>query len=248
MLDQRRILAETPLESFYYFDSLASTNDKAKSLSDIKLPSLIVAGEQTAGRGQRSNHWWSDRGSLTASWVFDSSREIPTSLLALATGVATANAIACIDESLKIRTKWPNDVYLDNAKVAGILVESGNGRLIVGVGINTNTDIDKAPPQVQQRATSLSSKLNRCIDHEFVIISLSNALHLEMNRLATAPKILLAHFQALSIFQVDSTLSLVTRDGKSHQGKFAGFGSHGELLLNMDSKTHKFFSATIEEF
>ena len=224
VFDEQGILSDTPLHSIFCFDSLASTNDTAKSLTNVDLPSLVIARQQTAGRGQQSNRWWSDRGSITASWIFGFGEELPPGLFALAAGVAVADAIDSIDEKLAPKTKWPNDIILNGAKVAGILVETqieSGFRIITGIGINANCEIADAPKDISERATSLKCALGCKIDPQSLIISLTNAIDNALRSLKIDPQRILTQFQAKSIIKTGSELSLVTRDGNTHRGKFA---------------------------
>ena len=111
-------------------DSVTSTQEVARGLS---VGSIVVADHQTAGRGRMERHWDAPPGTaLLASFVLDSH-----SLLSLAAGVAAAEA--CGPE---VRLKWPNDLLLRGRKLGGILVEVGDGKAVVGIGIN----LTSAPP------------------------------------------------------------------------------------------------------
>src|SRR5207244_4946287 len=104
--------------------STPSTQDVARGLP---VGSVVVADQQTSGRGRLGRRWEAPPGSgLLASFV------LPVHPLAsLAAGVAAARA--CGDS---VRLKWPNDLLVDGRKLAGILVEVASERALVGVGIN----------------------------------------------------------------------------------------------------------------
>jgi BirA family transcriptional regulator, biotin operon repressor / biotin---[acetyl-CoA-carboxylase] ligase len=110
--------------------STPSTQDVARNLPE---GSVVVADEQTSGRGRLDRRWDAPAGSaLLASFVLPARR-----LASLAAGVAAA--AACGDQ---VRLKWPNDLLLAGVKLAGILVERRGERCIVGIGIN----LTWAPP------------------------------------------------------------------------------------------------------
>lgn len=113
----------------YHFDCLKSTNDTARSYPPN---SVIVAAEQTAGRGRLGRVWQSKRGNLFLSAVVpDYGPQTP--LLAFVTGLAVSDALA----DFGVRLKWPNDVLLNGGKVCGILLErTEENRIIVGIGVN----------------------------------------------------------------------------------------------------------------
>ncbi len=95
--------------------------DCQQPLGSELLPRLYLADEQTAGRGRHGRSWHSGAGSLTFSlltqWRLPTER--PSNLLSIAVGVAIARAIEFACAPLRTRLKWPNDVYVDQGKVAG---------------------------------------------------------------------------------------------------------------------------------
>ena len=108
----------------------ASTQDAAR---DFPEGTVVVADQQTAGRGRLGRRWETPPGSaLLASFVLPA-----RALASLAAGVAAAEA--CGE---RVRLKWPNDLLLDGRKLAGILVERRGERCLVGIGIN----LSWAPP------------------------------------------------------------------------------------------------------
>lgn len=251
--DEQKILAQTHLESFHFYQSLASTNDTARALADdTAVPALVIAAEQFAGRGQNSNRWWSGPGSLTCSWITNTNQEVASNLSALAAAVAASNAIRSIDAALKPTAKWPNDIYLGQSKVAGILVETilvkGTRKMIVGIGVNTNCSIKDAPPELRSKATSVCDHLDRKIDQDRFLISLINEFHAQFTRLENDSASILDDFRSISMFRPDQKISWSTAGKRKETGKFAGIGSHGELLVRLNAQTHKIISATIEEF
>jgi len=116
-----------------YFEELPSTNDYLKSVPFE--PFLgVVALSQTAGRGRRGKSWLSERGKgLYFSLLFPPLKENLT-LAGLAFGYATYLTLKELSPDFYL--KWPNDVYINGKKVAGVLPEILKDRLIVGVGIN----------------------------------------------------------------------------------------------------------------
>ena len=182
-LDADEIRASTFVRRVEIHETLGSTNDRAAELArdaDIKLPALVAARHQTAGRGRGSNTWWSDDGALTFSIILD-----PTAFgisaanwpqLSLATAVAICNALAFelnpksgrslsaaaeSPKSVDLAIKWPNDIMLDDRKLCGILIESPGGlapakdRLVLGIGININNSLRAAPRELASYAISL---------------------------------------------------------------------------------------------
>jgi len=117
---------------------LASTPSTQEVARGLPLGSAVVADHQTAGRGRLGRTWEAPPGTaLLASFVLPA-----RPLASLAAGVAAAHA--CGPAS---RLKWPNDVLLGGAKLAGLLAELHGDRVIVGIGIN----LSWAPAPIETR-------------------------------------------------------------------------------------------------
>ena len=115
-----------------------STNADLLASPDWPEGRWLVAERQTAGRGRLSRDWRSPAGNLHASTVVAlRPGDPPATGLALLTGVALAEALALfLPAGAPLMLKWPNDVLLDGAKCAGILLERASERVVVGVGAN----------------------------------------------------------------------------------------------------------------
>jgi BirA family biotin operon repressor/biotin-[acetyl-CoA-carboxylase] ligase len=159
----------------HFFERIGSTNDVALGVGTEG--TLVVAAEQTAGRGRRGHSWFSPPGSgLYVSLVLAPSRaaadpQRATRLLTLAVGVGLAEGIA-VATGLHSDLKWPNDVYVGRRKLAGILAEaSASGASIetvtVGYGINIRTTA--YPPELGDRATSIETELGRRVESADVL-------------------------------------------------------------------------------
>jgi BirA family transcriptional regulator, biotin operon repressor / biotin---[acetyl-CoA-carboxylase] ligase len=106
---------------------LASTPSTQEVARDLPVGSVVVTDHQSAGRGRLRRTWDTPSGTaLLASFVMPA-----RSLASLAAGVAAAHACGP-----RARLKWPNDVLLDGAKLAGILAELHGDRVVIGIGIN----------------------------------------------------------------------------------------------------------------
>lgn len=132
-----------------------STNDEIRLLADAGTSEglILLAENQTAGRGRRGAAWFSPPGESLAFSILLRPEEPKAwwPRLALATGLAVAEALESF--GLEAGIKWPNDIWIRQRKVAGILVESGKDFVIIGIGLNVNTLV--FPPEVADIATSL---------------------------------------------------------------------------------------------
>ena len=136
---------------------------------------MILADRQTAGRGRGSNRWWTGDGSLAFTLLVDTDpwglprERVP--LTALVAGIALVEAVAPRLPAHSVGLHWPNDVYVDNRKLAGILVEvPAPNRLVVGVGVNTNCRIDDAPSELRVRVATLLDLIGKRQDHTALLV------------------------------------------------------------------------------
>ena len=162
MLELEKIRKNSFIAAVEHYAEINSTNDRALAAAreaNTRLPLLIVADEQTAGRGRGSNRWWTGPGSLAFSLLIECvGRDArapacagpPDSLIPLAVGVALVEAIAPLVTGHEIGIHWPNDVMLDGRKLAGVLVEGlPGGKSVIGIGVNTNNTTADAPADVR---------------------------------------------------------------------------------------------------
>ncbi|QDU54805.1 biotin--[acetyl-CoA-carboxylase] ligase [Aeoliella mucimassa] len=160
-LELARITQDTWIDRVHFFDQIDSTNNAAlahAAKSTNPLAELFVTDQQSAGRGRGSNRWWSGEGSLTWS-VLTPPLECSLSVLpqvSLTMGLAIISAVEQFIAG-DVTLKWPNDVFLNEAKVSGILIELAGTtkRLVVGVGLNVNNTTRDAPEELRRTATSM---------------------------------------------------------------------------------------------
>ncbi len=124
---------------------------------------VVFTRQQTAGRGQHGRTWHAPPGVLTASFVMDGIPGSQLSGLSLAAGLAVIYAVEDLLPNLKdiLRLKWPNDVWLKERKLAGILCEAatdgkGSSRAIVGIGLNHRADFTQSEFDPKAIANAIS--------------------------------------------------------------------------------------------
>lgn len=149
------------------FDKLDSTNQQAKKLAleGASNGTVVIAEEQTAGKGRRGKMWVSPPG--TGIWMSVVLRPsvMPenASMLTLVAGLAVCKAVREIT-NLEASIKWPNDIVVNGKKICGLLTEMNSeidfiNFVVVGIGINVN--IEKFPPELDNIATSLMIEGNQ---------------------------------------------------------------------------------------
>ncbi|HHW01518.1 MAG TPA: biotin--[acetyl-CoA-carboxylase] ligase [Thermoanaerobacterales bacterium] len=157
-------------DRIYYYSTIGSTNSEAKRIAQEGAPhgTLIIAEEQTKGKGRMGRSWTSPRG--TGIWIsiIMKPQMMPSEApkLTILTAVAVAEAI---NEETNINAviKWPNDILIQGKKVCGILTEMSAeldivNYVVIGVGINVNNDT--FPEEVKDRAISLKIAKGKTVD------------------------------------------------------------------------------------
>jgi BirA family transcriptional regulator, biotin operon repressor / biotin---[acetyl-CoA-carboxylase] ligase len=142
-----------------HFRLTDSTNERAKALAMAAAPGglVVTAEEQTAGRGRRGNAWFAPPGScLLYSALVRPFAPDRSHLLPLAAPIAVCEAAESI-APVRCQVKWPNDIWNDERKISGVLVEArpDEGWAVVGVGLNVAIAEDEFPPELRDTATSL---------------------------------------------------------------------------------------------
>ena len=256
-VDRDRLLSDTFVVTVEHHDVLGSTNDRAKSLAreiGVELPALVLADQQTAGRGRGANRWWTGPGSLaftllvnTSNW--DVSRErMP--LVALVAGIALVESVTLRLDELHLQPRlglhWPNDVYLGNRKLAGILVEVlPENRLVVGVGVNTNCRLVDAPVEIRGRVATMLDATGEVQDHMVLLVDWLRGWEKWIAVLLSHPAKIGRRADALCL-QRGQTLRI--RAGRAvDEGRCLGIASDGALRLETASGIREFRSGTIAQ-
>ena len=142
---------------FLKFDEIDSTNNYMKeNFSKFENYDIVAAKNQTSGRGRRGNTWSSSEGMALFSFLLKTENKLDIleyTKLPLIAGISTLVALKKIKDGA-YNFKWTNDVFLDNKKLCGILIEKVEENFIIGIGINVRNII---PDELQKIAISMNS-------------------------------------------------------------------------------------------
>ncbi|MDX6643622.1 MAG: BirA family transcriptional regulator, partial [Solirubrobacteraceae bacterium] len=127
----------------------ASTQELARELPE---GGVAACDEQTAGRGRRGRSWLSPPGTGLLFSLALEPRTPPDRLAAFSLVAAEATCVVCDPRAM---VRWPNDVMIEGRKVAGVLPELRDGKLVLGVGVNAGMDETQLPADARVPATSL---------------------------------------------------------------------------------------------
>lgn len=124
----------------YKFDEIDSTNKFLREKEDLQDGDLAIAKIQSAGRGRRGNKWVSEEGAALFSFAVKYDALLPEKeymKLSLVMGYSLLKTLKEI-ELLNYKFKWTNDIYIDDRKLSGILIERVGDLFIIGIGVNIN--------------------------------------------------------------------------------------------------------------
>ena len=237
-----------------FLPEVDSTNRQAREqcLRGAKEGAVILAESQSEGKGRLGRQWQSPAGvNLHASIILRPS--IPASSaphIPLLAGVAAANALARACE-LDARIKWPNDIFINGRKVAGVLseMEAEGSRIrfiILGVGVNVNWGKEDIPPELREIATSVrveaGKEFSRAkvaaeffeeLEREYALFlkeGFSSMLREEWNRLSW----------------VNQKWVTITVMDKKFEGQVLGLDTDGALLLmDREEKIQRFIAGDV---
>jgi len=251
-LDTVRLAASPVLAYHEHHATLGSTQDRAHELARSapagQLPALVVADEQTAGRGRGANRWWTGQGSLALSLAFDPAGwDLPTTPLperSLAVGVAIVDTLAALLDDATLGLHWPNDVFVQGKKIAGILIDVlPGGRHVVGIGLNVNNPLADAPDDVRARATSLCDLVGHPLDRTDVLLSLLTNLERAVRQSAAEPHEFGARFNTLC--RQHGRPLTIEIGGARTTGTCAGIAPDGALILETEAGWQRFYSGVL---
>ena len=228
-----------------HFKSIASTNGWAlENPEQCGHGDLIVADDQTDGRGRLDRKWSSLPGkSITLSVVIDSSH-LPSLAQEHYTQIA-ALAIRRLLSQLQVnaKLKWPNDVMTENGKICGILAEHiADTRIVVGIGINATID----PSEVDCNApcTSIHAETKSMPESDAITLQLKDQLERAFTDCAsTGMTDMRAEWKACD-YLANKEITIKTPTG-TVAGSYSGVNEDGQLLLNISGATQAFSAGDV---
>jgi BirA family biotin operon repressor/biotin-[acetyl-CoA-carboxylase] ligase len=224
------------------FETCTSTNDVAKKLAEegAEEGTVVLAGEQTKGRGTQGRSWYSPRGQGLYASVILRPKQSDISLLPLMAGVACAEALRRA-AGLEVKLKWPNDIVWRKKKLGGILCESGlvgNSVIyaILGLGLNIGQKKNDFPEGFRRNATSLWLILKKKVDRARLERSLWQSLDrwYRVFSLGRKEEVIRAFESNFSV-PIGKIVNIKKKD-ESFSGVFLGIDSRARLRLRREGR------------
>jgi BirA family biotin operon repressor/biotin-[acetyl-CoA-carboxylase] ligase len=225
-----------------YFLSLPSTNRHVRELAEDGWPegTMVMAEEQTAGRGRLERTWHSPPG-VGLHFSFLLRPNLPADkvpLLTLMASVGVARGLR--DHGHQAEIKWPNDLLLAGRKIAGILAErrdrpSVPPEVMLGIGLNVNHTEEHFPADLLPKAGSIRIVTGCAVDRTEILTSVLIRIDETYERFKSAGELsMLETYQGLCPMARGASVT-VTQDSESFTGETAGIASTGALRLSTPS-------------
>ncbi len=236
--------------AIWHYDAVESTNDTMKELlSPDLLEGLVVwADRQAAGKGRHGRAWASPLGGLYLS-ILLKPKETHAQVLGLLAGMPVTKALRHFGVFAGV--KWPNDAVFQGRKIAGVLSEGvyrGDAyHVVVGIGVNTNVDVERLPPDVQGKATSLRREVRMFVaNEEFLDYFLDQFDDLYSRYRNTPLNLMLKEYRG-ACTTVGKRVSVDTGKG-TVTGRAMDISPQGALVVLDDQGTkHEIMDGTVEQ-
>jgi BirA family biotin operon repressor/biotin-[acetyl-CoA-carboxylase] ligase len=222
-----------------HYETVTSTNDIARDLALKKAPegTVVIAGNQTAGRGRLGRRWESpsDGGLYLSVILRPQVSPSASTIITLACAVAVANTL--INEfDVAADIKWPNDVLASGRKICGILVEAAIEagevqHVVAGIGVNLNQR--EFPFSIGENATSLFLETGRLVTPREFTQFLLKELDEQYNAALRHPSRIIKEWESLSTYARGRAVTITSGD-ETVSGTTAGVTEAGALILELD--------------
>jgi len=155
-----------------WHDKVTSTNDVARQTGSEGSHRIVIADYQTHGRGQHGRRWHSKPNeNILASFVIPSPYGLHGGIRSMAAALCIHNVLQC--NTIQSFFKWPNDVLVNGAKIAGVLIEAAPHRLIIGIGINVHWPATRCETENGHVWTSMKAETGRDFDRRSLVCGLA---------------------------------------------------------------------------
>lgn len=249
LIDLNSLQASFPSLPIFAYDSISSTNEYAKKVLAMQAaPLAILAEHQTLGRGRRGREWSSPYAqNLYLSFVWPVTQGMAQiDGLSLVVGLAVVRAVEQV-VGTTAQLKWPNDVLINNSKVAGILLELVGDpadlcHVVIGIGVNLNmTGTNQA---IDQQWTSLTLETGKQIDRTQFAQSILESLDLYLDKQKNYGFSSLRS-EWLGVHAWQGREVVLSAGNALVRGRIAGIGEKGEVCLLVDGQERLFIGGEL---
>ncbi|WP_206483152.1 bifunctional biotin--[acetyl-CoA-carboxylase] ligase/biotin operon repressor BirA [Thalassotalea sp. G2M2-11] len=246
LLDKTSILAQLSVQALATKLEVHALIDSTNSYlmrripHQIKQGQTIIAEYQSAGRGRRGRQWISPFGShiyMSMYWYLEQGMSAAMGL-SVVTALAVSDAIKRLYQ-IDVELKWPNDIYLEGKKLAGILIDLEGQALepchsVIGIGLNIAMPLDAAN-EIDQPWTDLQSHLTTQVDRNELCAAIINALYTRLEQHKHHGIVTMVDDWLAQDLYLNKSVKLITGD-REVLGVCRGINNQGALLLESDGQ------------
>lgn len=224
----------------FRFDELDSTNIFLKNLKDKENYDTAIAKVQTLGRGRRGNKWSSEPGGAYFSFLLKEDKNIAVEeyvKLPLVAGYSLLKSFEELVPDFEFKFKWTNDIYVNDKKISGILVEKITDYFVIGIGINVNNEIKG---EAETTAVSIKKLTLKEYDTEKIIISIIEKFKEVLKYYFNGNWDIMLEELNSKNYLYDRKINIVFSDCMSKEGVAKNIHKSGQLVVFVDGKEELF--------
>ena len=233
-----------------YYNRLESTNTEAWELVEEGSDhgTIVITENQTNGKGQKNKTWGMVPGkSLVFSLILTKNYPIDQSgLICLSVSLALIESLN--KRGLDAKAKWPNDLFINGKKIAGILCETkiDNNKIrtmVIGIGVNVNESISEHDENIQNNLTTMFEVSKHPHQRELIVAEFINSFELLLNKLSTEPNQIIEEWLDKCIHLNEKIPFL--QNEKILEGVFCGLDNNGFAKIEIDNKVKSYNSINL---
>lgn len=234
-----------------HFESINSTNLKAKELaSTCHNGTIIVSEEQTAGRGRLGRDWLSPRAKGIWMSVILKPEIPPMEAYKVTIIAAAAVHSALLENGISTLIKWPNDIVAEGKKICGILTEmnaelNSIHSLIIGIGLNVNGNLSDIPDELRDKASSLKILAKKNFCRKTILASILNHLEPLYDDFINTGSIETSLTICRKYSAVINKDVLLIEGNKSSKVKVIDISSEGHLIIEDGARKREIISGEV---
>ena len=227
------------------YKSTSSTNDIAGQYANGGEKNdgiVILAEQQTAGRGRRANKWLSQTGKSILCSILIRDNGIAPHIIPLVSAVAAADTVGKYADA---KIKWPNDIFLAGRKVAGILIDgivrAGQKFYVIGIGINCHQTREDFIGELRDTATSIDIQIGDVCDRNKIVAELLTNLELYLTVASDNPAGIIEKWQSRNMLLGKKIT--VEHNGEKFTGNCMGIEPTKGLIIQLECGGIRTFDA-----
>jgi BirA family transcriptional regulator, biotin operon repressor / biotin---[acetyl-CoA-carboxylase] ligase len=248
----KKLKSNISISRVFYFDEIDSTNNFAKK-NNVAPGSLIITNFQTKGRARFERIWNSEK-DLNLTFTLTKKLNNNNDQIYLIYAVSYAICITLkklfekddISSKAKVSIKWPNDIIINEKKVAGILIESKPMKNIYIIGIGINVNQKKFSPEIKNIATSINKISGKIWDLNFLLVLLVKNLE---KYIGYTEKGKLRNIYTLwkkSLNVINKKVNFLNPKGVLIKGIVTDILENGNIQIDQNGKIHEFSSGELK--